>query len=300
VNYTVGGTATDGSDCTALTGSITIPAGQASANVTVTPIDDTATENDETVTLTITPNRMYRPGSTITSTATIADNDAPAAVKPVLMVIANQDFYYQEYSHTREELLAAGISVTVAAATLTQARPHTNSGQGADGGFVTPDITVSQANASNYSAIVFVGGWGSSSYQYGFSGTYANAAYNGSTATELAVNNLINDFVAQDKYVTAICHGVSVLAWARVNGASPIAGKTVVAYAGTAPPSNVPGSSTTRWHVESNGATMLASGSVGNPTTAADDVVVDGKIITAENYDSARQFGRVIAQRLQA
>ena len=30
----------------------------------------------------------------------------------------------------------------------------------------------------SYSAIVFVGGWGSSSYQYSFSGTYYNSAYN--------------------------------------------------------------------------------------------------------------------------
>jgi hypothetical protein len=33
------------------------------------------------------------------------------------------------------------------------------------------------ADAADYSAIVFVGGWGSSSYQYAFSGTYYNSAY---------------------------------------------------------------------------------------------------------------------------
>jgi putative intracellular protease/amidase len=300
VGYTVGGTATAGRDYVALSGSVVIPAGATSAAITVTPVDDPTDEPDETVTLTLRASTAYQLGSTTAGTATIADNDEPAALKPVLMVIANQDFYYQEYSHTREELERAGVSVVVAAATRTFATPHWNSGQPAGGGTVMPDIAVADVSAANYSAIVFVGGWGASSYQYAFSGTYANAAYNGAAATELAVNALIGDFVHQGKYVAAICHGVSVLAWARVDGASPIAGRTVVAYAGTAPPSNVAGSTTTRWHVEANGATMLGSRSVGDPTTAADDVVVDGRIITAENYDSARQFGRVIAARLRS
>jgi len=41
------------------------------------------------------------------------------------------------------------------------------------------------------------------------------------------VNQLITDFVHQGKYVTALCHGVSVLAWARVDGQSLLAGKQV-------------------------------------------------------------------------
>jgi putative intracellular protease/amidase len=49
---------------------------------------------------------------------------------------------------------------------------------------------------------------------------------------------------------SAICHGVTVLAWARVDGVSP--------------------------------STDSSSG-----TTVADDVIVDGRIITAENYDAA-------------
>ncbi|MBI5761663.1 MAG: hypothetical protein HZA46_24400 [Planctomycetales bacterium] len=43
---------------------------------------------------------------------------------------------------------------------------------------------------------------------------------------------------------------------------------------------------------------MLASRSVGNTSTDTDDVLVSGRIITAENYNSARQFGRVIATEL--
>ena len=53
VSYTVGGTATAGSDYAALTGSVQIPAGAAAATVTVTPINDTAVEADETVVVTL-------------------------------------------------------------------------------------------------------------------------------------------------------------------------------------------------------------------------------------------------------
>ena len=53
VNYTVAGTATAGSDYVALAGSVQIPAGAATATVTVTPIDDTAVEADETVVATL-------------------------------------------------------------------------------------------------------------------------------------------------------------------------------------------------------------------------------------------------------
>lgn len=63
-----------------------------------------------------------------------ADDPSAAEPLPVLMVIANRDFYYRE----------------------------------------------SAGDAADYGAVVFVGGWGASSYQYAFSGTCANAAYSGS------------------------------------------------------------------------------------------------------------------------
>lgn len=221
--------------------------------------------------------------------------DDPTAAKslPVLMVIANQDFYYQEYGDTRASLEAQGLEVVVAATTTEVARPHANSGQGADGGFVRPDLALTDVEAEDYSAIVFVGGWGASSYQYAFEGTYNHGAYNSTEALKTTVNDLINDFVDQDKYVAAICHGVSVLAYARVDGESLLEGKTVSAWAGSAPSSDQP-IYTTRENIELNGGTMVESGSVGDPTTVEDDVIIDGRIITAENFDAAAMFGRVI------
>jgi hypothetical protein len=54
VNYTVGGNATSGVDYTALSGSVSIPAGNLSANINVPVLDDAIVELNESVTLTLT------------------------------------------------------------------------------------------------------------------------------------------------------------------------------------------------------------------------------------------------------
>lgn len=246
---------------------------------------------------------------------------------PVLMVIADQqDFYYREYSDTHNSLVAAGVSVVVAATTTAPSTAHPNSGQGSGSGIVTPDIALSSVNAADYSAIVFVGGWGSSMYQYAFNDPdlngstdnyYFNGFYNGDTnlgdgimaPQKIVVNNLINSFLAADKPTAGVCHGVTVLAWARVNGVSPLNGKHVAVplTVGT-PGMHYDGSDYAAGYalgqyqqVIANGAIASAvSGQYGNPNTVADDVIVDGRIITAENFDSAAYFGTVIAQQVIA
>jgi hypothetical protein len=77
VQYRVGGTATNGSDYSALGGAVTIPAGQASAVVSVAPVNDPDAEASETVDVTLQPNGAYMVGSPSTATVTIADNDRP-------------------------------------------------------------------------------------------------------------------------------------------------------------------------------------------------------------------------------
>ena len=77
VTYGVGGTATAGADYTALSGSVTIPAGQAAAQIPVNPIDDTRQEPAETVIVTLTGGTGYAVGSPAAATVTIADNDTP-------------------------------------------------------------------------------------------------------------------------------------------------------------------------------------------------------------------------------
>ena len=77
--YTVDGTATAGSDYTALSGTVAVPAHATTATIPVTLIDDSAQEGSETVVLTLAAGSGYRVGSLATHTLTIAANDGPGA-----------------------------------------------------------------------------------------------------------------------------------------------------------------------------------------------------------------------------
>ncbi|HEY1685798.1 MAG TPA: hypothetical protein VGG19_13615 [Tepidisphaeraceae bacterium] len=86
VNYTVSGSAVSGTNYTALTGSVTIPVGQASAIIDVQPIDDHLNDANTTLTLTLSSNSQYEIGSDSASTLTIT-NVAPP---PTQLVFVNQ------------------------------------------------------------------------------------------------------------------------------------------------------------------------------------------------------------------
>ncbi|MCS6814460.1 MAG: lamin tail domain-containing protein, partial [Cyanobacteria bacterium] len=79
VNYTIAtgaGQATNGVDYTpTLTGSVEIPVGQSFVDITITPVDDSAVEGAETVTLTLVDATDYDLGTDTTATITITDND---------------------------------------------------------------------------------------------------------------------------------------------------------------------------------------------------------------------------------
>src|SRR4030042_5320431 len=71
VYYAVSGTATSGSDYNSLSGSVTIPAGSSNSTITVTPINDTAVESNETIIVTLSTNATYTRGSPYTATVMI-------------------------------------------------------------------------------------------------------------------------------------------------------------------------------------------------------------------------------------
>lgn len=242
-----------------------------------------------------TPTRPTRPaGSSPTTTP------AQSSGKRVLIVIANQDFFYREYNDPRQAFERAGIAVEVAAGQKRVCRPHANSGQKGSGE-VMPDLAIADADVSRYDAIMFSGGWGSSMYQFAFEGSYRNRVYNGDRQTKAAVNKLLNEFIEQDKYVGALCHGVSVLAWARVKGKSILAGRRAVASPRQSPSgiyNGQQGQPLSRWNAEVNGARLTPARSIGNRSTSSDDVAVDGKLITGEDDNSARLFGETIAKLL--
>ncbi len=77
VNYSVSGTASNGVDYASLNGTLTIPAGAASADVVVSPIDDALLEGDESVTLSLLNLVNYDVGTPGNATVFIRDNEKP-------------------------------------------------------------------------------------------------------------------------------------------------------------------------------------------------------------------------------
>jgi hypothetical protein len=69
----------------ALTGSQVVPAGAASVDVTITPVDDSLVEGTETLTLTLSDTGSYDVGANASATITILDNDV--APPPVVLAI---------------------------------------------------------------------------------------------------------------------------------------------------------------------------------------------------------------------
>jgi hypothetical protein len=77
VAFTVMGTATNGTDYTpTLTSPLNIPANAAFLDVALTPIDDGASENSETIVINVIVIGTYTVGANGSATATIADNDS--------------------------------------------------------------------------------------------------------------------------------------------------------------------------------------------------------------------------------
>nr|NCR11106.1 hypothetical protein [Microcystis aeruginosa LG13-11] len=75
VNYTVGGTATNGTDYASIPTSVTFAANSATAKVTIDPTADTTVEPDETVILTLATGTGYTIGTTTAVTGTITNDD---------------------------------------------------------------------------------------------------------------------------------------------------------------------------------------------------------------------------------
>jgi len=82
VNYTMSGTAANGTDYAALAGTAIIPIGSASVAVTVVPIADSNTEGSETAILTLSSDAAYQLGSPSNATVNISDPPPPPPPPP--------------------------------------------------------------------------------------------------------------------------------------------------------------------------------------------------------------------------
>lgn len=110
----------------------------------------------------------------------------------VLMIIAPKNFRDEEFLEPKGVLEKAGANVTVAS-------KGTKTATGILGATVDVDIDLSEANASDYDAVVFIGGGGSAVY------------FNDQNALSIA-----KKAYAQGKIVAAICIAPSILANAGV------------------------------------------------------------------------------------
>ena len=108
--------------------------------------------------------------------------------KKVLMVIAPENFRDEEFMEPKEVFENAGAGVTVASKGV-------DSAKGMMGAIVTVDSDISETDAGDYDAVVFVGGSGASVY------------FNDKTA-----QNLARTAYEKGKIVAAICIAPSTLA----------------------------------------------------------------------------------------
>lgn len=178
-------------------------------------------------------------------------------------------------------------------------------------------MTSATREAADYSAIVFVGGWGASSYQYAFEGTSA-ASSDALPTDQFSLNYTKIEFATQqvptrdslsipepdrEPVVT-----IEYLVLGAYLGSEPALGLTSDAKPSQAVPANqdfyyrefadTPTAPASDYllvldgirgesHESHRGEIEIVSWSLGatasDPTTVADDVIVDGRIITAEN-----------------
>jgi protease I len=155
--------------------------------------------------------------------------------KKVLMVIASQNYRDEEYEQPRAVLEGEGAKVTVASSSLKTAR-------GMLGGAAKADILLKDAKSSDYDAVVFVGGMGSSEY---WSDPRAHA--------------LAKEMSSAGKVTSAICIAPVTLA-----NAGLLSGKKCTVYSSEVQAVRAKGGRCTSAAVERDGSIITGSG----PTAA--------------------------------
>ncbi|HEV2695282.1 MAG TPA: Calx-beta domain-containing protein, partial [Verrucomicrobiae bacterium] len=103
VNYNVSGTASNGVDYVALPGTLTIPAGAASASITVSPSDDALLEGDESVTISLTNMLNYDVGTPGSATVLIHDDEkSNVSIDATIPVVSEQGDTTGQFTITRD------------------------------------------------------------------------------------------------------------------------------------------------------------------------------------------------------
>jgi hypothetical protein len=115
--YSIGGTATNGSDYSGLGGSVTFAAGATAATINLNVIDDLSIEGNETVVLSLNSDTAYTVGSANNATVTIADNDLPSlSINDVTISEGNSGTTNATFTVTRTGTALQPITVNYATA----------------------------------------------------------------------------------------------------------------------------------------------------------------------------------------
>lgn len=168
VEYSSGGTAANRFDYERPQDLVTIAARASSRMITNCPIDERVFDPSESLPIRLNSDTAYTISLQRSATVKMIDNDfSPAvSIEPAALAIANHDLYHREYSEPRLALKTAEIPMSVGAGSISLAIPHSGTGCSAADGAVRVEMTVSTAEGADYSAICFVGGWGTSMFQF--------------------------------------------------------------------------------------------------------------------------------------
>lgn len=171
--------------------------------------------------------------------------------KKIAMVIAFRDFRDIEYFIPRDILRGAGAQIVTVSTKKGIAI-------GADGGEVEIDLAISEVNAANFDAVVFIGGSGM-----------------GSHLDNEEFQKIAKDAAKANKVVGAICIAPVLLVKAGV-----LSDKKATVWSNP---------------MDKSAIKMLKEG---NAKYVEEDVVVDGKIVTASGPPAAKEFAEALIKVL--
>ncbi len=114
VNFTIGGTATEGTDYAAVSRTVNFAAGSSTAAISVDPTADSDVEADETVTLTVNSGSNYTVGSPASASGTIGNDDRSSVSVAVAPASVDEDGAANlVYTFTRTNTTAETPALTV-------------------------------------------------------------------------------------------------------------------------------------------------------------------------------------------
>jgi hypothetical protein len=111
VLYIVSGTATNGTDYSALSGTLTMGK-NATATITISPIQDAIVEGNETITITLTPDPAYSLALDASATMNLQDDDAPQ------VNVSGTDDFFSETNGSLAKFWVSRTGATTAALTV--------------------------------------------------------------------------------------------------------------------------------------------------------------------------------------